>query len=387
MGFLRRSLGLSLSCLTLFFALTITGQTEQSCILLLDDNLALIEQQRKVTFNKGINQINFVGVDEGIILESVNAQIRGCRLLEKKFIPPATLVWKIESEVNGEADFFISYLTRGIKWNLNYQMEIDEEEKFLNLSAWLNLENKGGVSWWDTNLTLVGKLLFKEKQEEERKNPIAINYQSNISVLREKERILFSLSKPVNLGKNEEKSFLLFSLFHLPLEKLYLFDGEKYGEVVREELVFHNPFEKNSNFFLPAGTIYIYKNSPRGRKFYLGTEKLSQISPGEEIHIYLGTVQGINVQRIQTFYRETQLSAVEKQVYKKEVAREYGYKIILRNQRSTPVKVKVIEHLYDLWQILESKPPVDEKKTDRIIYRIVIPPGTQEIVEYKAKII
>jgi len=377
-----------LSFLGLLFLVTSTIQAQESRILLLNQNLALIEQKKVIILNKGVNQLNFSSVDEEIILESVYPQLKGCRFLEQKFLPPFTLVWKVESEIKGGAELKITYLTRGISWKINYQMEIDGEGKFLNLFAWLSLENKGGVNWWDTDLAFLRDLIFNRQQEDKKEEkPVVINYHSNMSVTKQKEKLLFFLNKPISLGKNETKTFLLFSLFKMPFEKIYLFDGERYGDVVREELSFTNPFEKTSNFFLPEGTVYIYKTSPEGRKFYLGSEKLAQIPPGGEARIYLGPARGITAQRIQTFYREVQLSPVEKRVYKKEVAREYEYRLVLFNSRSIPVKVKIIEHFYDLWEILESDPPVDEEKKDKIIYQIEIPPQSQKIVKYRAKII
>lgn len=383
-----RKIVCGLNFLGLLFLVASAIQAQENRILLLDQNLALIEQRKMIILNKGVNQLNFSPVDEGIILESVYPQVEGCRFLEQKFLPPLTLAWKVESKIKGEAELTITYLTRGISWRINYQMDIDKGEKTLNLSAWLSLENKGEVNWWNTDLAFLRDLVFDQQQEERgEESPDAINYQSNISITRQKEGLLFSLNKPINLGKNETKAFLLFSLFQVPFQKVYLFDGEKYGDVVREELSFTNPFEKTSNFFLPAGTVYIYQNFLEGEKFYLGSENLVQIPPGGEVRIYLGPARGITAQRVQTFYREVQLSPVERQIYKKKVAREYGYRLVLSNFRSTPVKVKIIEHFYDLWEILESDPPVEEEKKDKIIYRIEIPPQSQKIIKYKAKII
>ncbi len=376
--------------LSLFLLGTVIAQAEEGKIFLLDQNLALVQQKRVVYLNKGLNEVNFHPVDEGIILESVCPYISGCSFLEQRFVLPSILFWKVESEVEGQRELTLSYLTRGIKWSINYRMEIKKEEKYFNLYGLLNVENKGKVNWWNTELAFIEKINYrqietKEKEEEER---VAIaNYIKNVWIKPYKDILFFYFKRPITLEEEQIKSFPLFSLFKLPLEKTYLADGQKYGEVVREEISFFNPFKPSSNFVLPGGHLYIYQELPDGEKLYLGEGELTQTLPGEIIQIYLGPARGIKAQRIQTFYREIELSEVEKRVYKKEVAREYGYKIVLSNFRSYPVNVKVVEHFYDWWEILESEPPSYEKAKDKIIYNIKIPPQGRKIVNYRAKII
>ncbi|MBC7188826.1 hypothetical protein H5U35_01225, partial [Candidatus Aerophobetes bacterium] len=72
-------------------------------------------------------------------------------------------------------------------------------------------------------------------------------------------------------------------------------------------------------------------------------------------------------------------------IYKKDIAREYGYRIILSNRYPFDVAVKVVEHFYGLWEILESSPVDFERKENIIIYTLEIPSQDKRIITYKAK--
>ena len=383
----------TLICLLFLLLLSTSLKAKESKILLLDQGLSLVEETKPVILKKGVNELTFSLISSGIIPESIYIELSECQFMEKKFLPPFLLNLKINSKKEGQRNLKLTYLTKGIDWNINYQMIIDSEKNLLNLAAWLTVENKNKNSWENVNLSFMEKKIFVQKEkpmfssEEKNLSPTENFYNSNIITDVKADYILYSLKMPVTLRKKEKKTFFLFSFSELEAKKNYIFDGERYGDEVREVVCFKNPLKKTLNLFFPAGKVYIYKTSPKKEKLYIGTQQLPQIAPGQEVEIYLGPARGIIGQRVQTFYREVELSSVEKQIYKKNVAREYGYRLIFTNFRSSPVKIKVIEHFYGLWEILKSEPLEYEKEKDKIIYLLEILPGEQKIIEYKARII
>lgn len=357
----------------------------------------MIKQEKTISLNKGINRITFSPVSEGIIIESIYPYIEGCQFLEQKFSPPSTLIWKVSSDLEGEANLELAYLTRGVDWQVNYQVLIDAEEKNLFLSSSLTVENKKGASWWDVDLNFIRSIKFEQLKERVylEESPAEttgfghsqIKYEFNVTVRKDKEHIIYHLNTPIDLLKTDIKTFPLFSISDIPGKKVYLFDGEKYGDEVREEISFRNPLDEASDFFFPEGNLYIYKNTPDGKRIYLGSRKLNQLPPGGKARIYLGPARGITGYRIQTFYREMELTPVEKKAYEKNMAREYGYRLIFSNMRSYPVTIKVIEHFYGLWKILESEPQNYEKTKEEIIYYLEVPANSYRVINYRAKII
>lgn len=371
---------------------------QENRIFLLDQGLSLVEQKKVVILKKGINKVTFSPLPEGIIPESIYPELGECEFLEQSFLSPSALTWKVSSKIEGQTELKITYLTKGINWKINYQIEIDEQEKYFNLFAWLSVENKSGVNWSSVSLGFIEARAFQyspqkregpsfwEEKSEKSDNP-AVEFQSNITVEVKKEDVIYYLNAPVDLEKDRVKTFLIFSILNIPTYKVFLFDGEKYGNEVREELFFKNFLDENLNLFFPQGKLYIYKDISGGEKLYIGTQDLPQLPPGGESFIYLRAARGITGQRVQTFYKEMELSPVEKKFYKKEVTKEYGYRLVFFNLRPTPVVIKVIEHLYGLWEILESDPQNYQEMRDRIIYELKIPPHTKRIIKYKARMI
>lgn len=383
--------------LVLFFVFTPYLQAQGDRIFLLDQGLSLVEQRRVVVLKKGINKIIFSPLPEGMVKESIYPQLKGCRFLEQSFSSPSSLTWKVNSKIDGQEELKVTYLTKGINWKISYQMEIDEKERYFNLFAWLSLENKTDMSFSSVKLAFVRERIFQSqvKKEGDLSSPgnpskkVNLNplVQSNTRIDVKGEDIIYYLNMPVELEKNQAKTFLIFSLLNVPVSKVYLFDGEKYGDEVREEISFKNLFDSNLNFFLPAGKIYIFRDISEGEKLFVGTQDLPQVPPDAQSFIYLRSARGITGRRIQTFYKEVQLGPVEKNIYKKEVAREYGYQLIFFNSRATPVVIKVVEHLYGFWEILESNPQNYREMRDRIIYELNVPPHTEKIIKYRARII
>jgi len=378
---------------------------DETSIFLVNQDLSLVTQRKIVNLVKGINWITFGPISEGAIVESIYPHIKGCQLLEQRFTSPSTVVWKVKSNLDGKEDLDVSYLTRGITWKINYQMKLDAEGKSICLSSFLTVENKKGESWMSAELCFGEPIEFKQKEEEE---PLAekkvenkkeveevdidtgevkVECQSNIVVKKAEEQFIYNLKTPVDLLRNDKKTFLLFYIPEIPVERVYLFDGEKYGDEVRQELSFVNPLSKSSNFCFPQGTLYIYQDTPGGERIYLGKGELNQLFPGQKTWIYLGSARGITGYRVQTFYKEIELTPVEKKAYGKDIAREYEYRLIFSNMRSFPIKIKVIEHFYGLWEILYSEPVNYERKEDKIIYYLDVPANSKRIIRYKAKII
>ncbi len=398
------------SCLTLTsLSLSASALSEVTKLTIFPQNLALVEQTKTVSLEKGINQIIFSPVSEGIILDSVYPCAEGCQFLEEEFISPSTLSWKVKSEKDAEVPFKVLYLTRGIEWEINYQIELGRETKFINLAGWAKVENKSGVSWGPVQVTFSTRNPFLEEQKEvslkkessslevssstvrispgittiSPESEKTASITSNVTTRWREGETSYLLLTPINLDKGQEKRIWLFSLQGIPAKKVCNFDGEKYGDEVREEVTFK--IEDELNFILSSGWVHLYGTNSENKKIYLGKKKLPQVLPGQMCSIYLGPAKGILGERVQTFFQEIQLQPAEEKLYNKSIAREYSYRLIFYNYRSSPVKIKVIEHFYDQWEILESNPPDYIKTDDTVIYQIeVVSQGKIEI-QYRAR--
>ena len=88
---------------------------------------------------------------------------------------------------------------------------------------------------------------------------------------------------------------------------------------------------------------------------------------------------------MQTFFQEVPLQPLEEESGNKSRAKEYSYWLIFYNYRLSLVKIKVTEHFYGQWEILESNPQNYIKGDDTIIYQIEVPSQSKKEIYYKAK--
>lgn len=332
------------------------------------DDLALVEELREVGVKKGLTEISFGPVPKGIILDSVYLEAKGCEIMEGEFISNSFLSWKISSPSDGRIPLRVVYLTTGLAWQLNYQLRLDEEDRFMDLAVWATVDNKTEIAFLGVYLTLLRESPFSSSKEE------GSALEENISTLAVPSALLYTLPFPVTLKQGEKRRFLLFSRSRIPIEKVYLFDADKYGEEVREELLFTNTSEEGLGISLPPGTVYIYKLKAGNRMSFLGIDNLAEIPPGAEVSIYLGQAKDLEGERVQTHYYQLETSE-----------KEYGYRIIIHNRGDRLRRVRVLEHFYGEWEILKSEPPEYLEMKDAISYEVEVPPQAYYEIEYLAR--
>ncbi len=66
-----------------------------------------------------------------------------------------TLSWLVDCERPGEHKVEVSYLTSGLKWDADYVLVSDQEDKEIDLNGWVTIENKSGATHKDAKLKLI----------------------------------------------------------------------------------------------------------------------------------------------------------------------------------------------------------------------------------------
>ncbi len=328
---------------------------ELTRITISSENLSLIEETKRVQLKEGINEIILTPVSTKIVLDSVYPSIEDAEFIEQEHTSNS-LFWKVKSNKEETTLLKVLYLISGLKWTLSYRVKLNKELGSMDISGWAKIENKSGRDFYHSFLTLV----------------------TFISSGGEEIKISYSLPLPLTFKNGEEKQVPLFLYRKIPVETRYLFDADKYGDEVREEMVFEMVFENKEESgleaLLPPGEVYIYREE-RGKVFFISKENFPPVLSGGKGSLCLGQAKGLRGEKVQTFYQ--QLESGEK---------EYAYRIVLRNLRDSSVKIEVREHLYGEGKILESEPSEYVRENNLILYEIEIPPEEEREAKYKARI-
>lgn len=356
--------------LWLYLPLLVMAQPSITRLTIFPNNLNLVEKVRRIKLKVGINEITLGPVEKGVILDSVYPQAEGCEFLEQEHSSNSLLSWKVRSEKEEETTLRVVYLTTGLTWKVSYQVAVGKEDRFMNLSAWATVENKSGMDFSQVYLTLTKQLPRQTKQEEEEVS------RGNLSesYLSDSKNFSYSPRYPITLRSGEKKRILLFTSSHIPIKKVYLFDGAKYGEEVREEILLRNSLDLGLGMPLPQGPVYVYKMGLADRINFIGQDILPETPPEKEVRIFLGEAKDLEGERIQTSYQ--QLPSSEK---------EFSYKLILYNSADLPMTVEVVEHFYGEWTILESRPENYIKEENFVVYEVEVPAGQTQEIQYKVR--
>jgi len=319
---------------------------------------------------------------ESIVLETsdksiVSVQSGGIvqykfRELPEGLITRPTLIWTLEKPVAKKQLMQVEYLTSGMNWHAEYVGVLSEKEDRLDVSGWVSLENHSGATF----NRAASKLVAGQPHRVSVRMPVA--YENRLAkatvqaaVPRFSERAafeyhLYNLKGKTTLKQNETKQIPLFGSKQVKFQKIYKFDGERWGKAVKVFLRFRNTQKEGIGQPLPAGKFRIYqKNSPQS-SIFLGEDRINHTPKEETVTLEVGNAFDVSGKRIQT--------AVKKVAKRK---RQESYLVDIRNFKDQPVTVEAIEHLNYLaqrsqWEILKSSREFEKKDARTIVFRLKV---------------
>jgi hypothetical protein len=124
-------------------------------------DLTLIQEARTLILKKGLNRIQYQWA--GTLIDSTSLELRcldqaaKTEVLNVVYPPnsPATLVWEIDSQIEGPAKFEISYFTSGLTWGADYVLRASPDERTAELEGWVSVTNGSGENYPKVEVRLV----------------------------------------------------------------------------------------------------------------------------------------------------------------------------------------------------------------------------------------
>jgi hypothetical protein len=124
-------------------------------------DLTLVQESRTLILKKGLNRIQYQWA--GTLIDATSLELRcldqaaKVEVLDLIYPPnaPATLVWQIQSEIDGPAKFEISYFTSGLTWGADYVLRAAPDERTAELEGWVSVTNGSGEDYPKVEVRLV----------------------------------------------------------------------------------------------------------------------------------------------------------------------------------------------------------------------------------------
>ncbi len=309
--------------------------------------------------------------------------------LPEGLLTKPTLVWLVESGIRGRRDCEVSYLTKGLNWHAEYVAVVDQEDKNLELSGWVSLDNRSGATYENAKLKLIaGDVHLVEAYPARLADMEGLGRPSK-AVPQFEERAffeyhLYTMTRPTTLKDKETKQLSLFPAASTPVKKIYTFESRGYyprarggrDQKVAVTLEFTNAQKQGLGIPLPEGKIRVYKADRDGSLEFIGEDKIDHTPKDEKVRVFVGNAFDIVGERAQKERKELAPKLVDE-----------TYEIKLRNHKEEKVEVVVVEHFYRSrdWEIIESNYTYTKKDAWTVEFVIPVKPDGESILEYKVR--
>src|SRR6266581_4623924 len=152
---------LALSVLTAQARVKLVALPERARVVVSLNNpdATLVEEERLITLQKGVNKVDFswrgVNIDAGSIQVRMLGHADAVLVLNTSYPPNENaLIWEISSPAAQEERVRISYLLAGLNRDIVYKAVAEPDEKALTLRNYLRLRNNSGEDLTEAELTI-----------------------------------------------------------------------------------------------------------------------------------------------------------------------------------------------------------------------------------------
>lgn len=316
----------------------------------------------KVIELKWVSDISFAELPEGLITRP-------------------TLVWKLASDVSGSQSTEVSYLTRRIKWHAEYVAVVSPDDKALDLSGWVSIDNRSGATYDDAKLKLIAgdvnvlrpeipPSLAKGRMETLAVADAGAGFEEKAFF----EYHLYTLPRRTTIADNETKQIALFDPATTPVDKTFVYEGRRYPKDVRIILEFTNSKERGLGMPLPAGKVRVMKRDTDGLLEFIGEDKIDHTPKDEELSVYLGNAFDIVGERKVTDRRKITETMTEETI-----------EVELRNHKDEDITVKVVERMGRFWEIRNASHEYSEEDASTVEFLIPVEADGEATLSYVAR--
>jgi len=336
-------------------------------IIRLDNPRAtLIEEERVLTLQKGLNKVDFSWKGVSIDVDSIRLQVLDhpdkVTLLNVSYPPnEAALVWEISSAGNYAERVRISYLLSNIDRLITYKAVADKDETYVSLKSFLVLRNFSGEDFAKARVLLDYGEAFEQGIAHE-----------------ETKQLLFLKAEKVPITK-----VWTFDAGKLPWDPEQL-ENRNVGIPVSYRIV-NDPNSGLGRFALWGGKVRIFQDDGHNSTIFLGEDVTALVPVGEKMELYIGDSRDIVVtQRKQHAYRINERKNDDGKI----VLYDMDEKITARieNFKDKPAVLTMIQHIPGEWEMVECNMKYKKKDANTLEFEVRLPartadgPAVQELV-------
>lgn len=309
------------------------------------------------------------GVPTRVIFDEVPQNLR----------PRPTLSVTLDSEQAGRRDVALTYMATGLAWKADYVARYDETAGTLDLTGWVTLNNRSGVTFSNARTRVVaGDVSVLNAPYDARSGtypspsaPRGAGSQAG-SARGLADVYIYPLPESVTVANNQIKQVGLLDVAGVPASKRYVFEMDRFDTAAEPwgaevAMTFSNSAASGVGAPLPAGVVRVYVNDAAGEPRFIGEDRVPHTPAGSDIVVTTGAAFDVTVQP-RVVLQET----VQRRRGQSSLTR-YQMEYTVRNARSQPVVVEVRQTELDPLTEVSDQSIEAERRGNVLIWLVPVP--------------
>ena len=404
---------------------TLPGRDTVQLTIYNSADLTLVKETRVLTFKQGLNRLEFSWANT--LIDPTSVEFRALTNADKVEVLdvsfPArvtnTLEWRIASEVAGEVKCEIRYFTSGISWGADYVVEADQQEKEMQMTGSVRVNNHSGEDYENAQIRLVvGVIRLVEeiaqlaRQAQEPGKSIGLNWRltgttergQNLmkeaegamtlagakadgrpaEVIKEalSEYFLYTVEGRDTVANGWSKRMPSFKASEVPITSYYKYEKERWGDIVMRYYKFTNAIpSKLGKEPLPDGGVMAFRTVTKDNLYsFVGRTAVKYIPIGETVELELGNDLELLVKPRLMNWAKVDLAFDQFGNVNGWTTQE-TWQIELQNSKSIPVVVDVRRNFAGDWDVA-SESKYEKVDATKIKFVTLLVAGAKQIITY-----
>lgn len=294
--------------------------------------------------------------------------------LPEGLITRPTLVWTVNSNsLLVQEPLEVLYQTSGISWHAEYIAALADDDKSLDLTGWVSIDNKCGTTFENAKLKLVAGALNRAARNvmSGGMSKFALS-EMNVSPQFEERGLfeyhIYDLGRQVTIKNNEVKQISLLEADKVKSQKIYTYRGGRNAEV---SITFENTKDNNMGMPLPEGIVRVMKKDKDGSFEFVGEDRIQHTPRDEKITLKVGDAFDLIGERTVTDSKSAEHSSRE------------AIQITLKNRKDEDVTIDAIENVgFNTWEITKNSMDFEKKNANEIVFHVPVKARSEQKVEY-----
>jgi hypothetical protein len=313
--------------------------------------------------------------------------------IPENLISKPTLTWLFSNKSPKAHELEVSYLTENISWKADYVATLAGNDKSLDLSGWVTIDNQSGAVYKNARLKLVAGEINRvnEQQYLGKRMRAEMMMASDAAAPQFQEKSFFEyhiydLQRKTTIKDKQTKQISLLEASGVEAKKEFLvygdanyysfaMPGQKQKQDVNVFVEFKNSQANHVGMPLPQGTVRMYKKDTDASLQFIGEDSIRHTPKDEVVRLKIGKAFDVVAERVQTDFKQN-LARVH----------ESEWEVTVRNHKTGGIMVGILEPLYSDWKVLKSSHEYKKVDANTLRFDVPVEKDAEVVVRYRIQV-